>query len=184
MAIVTVDEFKLYAKKISGDSALEDLYEVFVNSAEAVVTDFLGYDPTSQTYTNETHYGDGRSYVCLKARPISALSAFSVDGVAEDVLDYTIDDDRIIRIDGTEFYPGATLSVSYTAGYSTVPDLIKQTVLRIAALLSVEAGENIGVTSQSFDGGNTRSFLNYTNFDKYLAPIARYRLVRLPRLVP
>lgn len=184
MAIVSVDDFKVYAKKLDGDVATEALYQTFVDSAETIVEDFLGYDPESQTYSGQTFYGDGRKYLQLKAKPITALTALTIDGVAEDVLDYSFDDDTILRIDGTEFYPGATIAVSYTAGYTTVPEPIKAAVLRISALLSVEAGENIGVTSQSFDGGNTRSFINYTNYDKYLQPIAKYKLFRLPRLYP
>jgi hypothetical protein len=51
---------------------------------------------------------------------------------------------------------------------SNIPDIIKLTVLRIAALLQSESDSNIGVTSKSFADSGTRTFVNYTNFDKYL----------------
>ena len=54
------------------------------------------------------------------------------------------------------------------------PQAIKLTVLRIATLLLMEAGENIGVTSKSMPD-NSRTFVNYTSFMKYLRPIQNWR---------
>lgn len=56
------------------------------------------------------------------------------------------------------------------------PDIIKLTIKRIATLLLMEAGENIGVTSKSMPD-NSRTFINYTNYLKYLTPIQNYREV-------
>ena len=56
------------------------------------------------------------------------------------------------------------------------PKLIIQTVYRIAALLQSEGDSNIGVTSKSFGDSGSRTFVNFTNFDKYLFPLARYKL--------
>lgn len=54
------------------------------------------------------------------------------------------------------------------------PDIIKLTIKRIATLLLMEAGENIGVTSKSMPD-NSRTFINYTSYFKYLRPIQNYR---------
>jgi hypothetical protein len=64
-------------------------------------------------------------------------------------------------------------------GAAAAPALLKQTALRIAALLFSESDNNIGVTSKSFGDSGSRNFLNYTNFDKYLAPLSRHRLVTI-----
>ncbi|MDR0722096.1 MAG: hypothetical protein LBF75_04775 [Treponema sp.] len=58
-----------------------------------------------------------------------------------------------------------------------MPYIIKLTVLRIAALLQAESDSNIGITSKSFAESGSRTFMNYTNFDKYLLPIAGYKLL-------
>jgi hypothetical protein len=58
-----------------------------------------------------------------------------------------------------------------------MPSLFKQTALRIAALLLTENDGNIGITSKSFGDSGSRSFMSYTNFDKYLSPLSRYRLL-------
>jgi hypothetical protein len=58
-----------------------------------------------------------------------------------------------------------------------IPNIFKQTQLRIASLLYQEADQNIGVTSKSFGDSGSRTFINYTNFDKYLSPLSKYSLV-------
>lgn len=55
------------------------------------------------------------------------------------------------------------------------PVLILLTIKRIATLLLMEAGENIGITSKSMPD-NSRTFINYTSYMKYLRPIQNYRL--------
>jgi hypothetical protein len=58
----------------------------------------------------------------------------------------------------------------------SVPQLVRLTVLRIATLMLMEAGENIGVTGKSFSD-NSRSFISYTNYAKYLNPLQTFREV-------
>ena len=58
----------------------------------------------------------------------------------------------------------------------SVPDLVRLTVMRIATLMLMETGENIGVTGKSF-ADNSRSFISYTNYSKYLNPLQTFREV-------
>lgn len=62
---------------------------------------------------------------------------------------------------------------------AAIPPEIIITILRIAALLQSESDSNIGVTSKSFGDSGQRSFVNYTNYSKFLFPISRYRLKRV-----
>ena len=73
---------------------------------------------------------------------------------------------------------GLEIVIDYDTGWQTVPELIKMSILRIAALLLTEANGNIGITSKSF-GDNSRNFLNFTNFQKYLDPLSAYRIFRM-----
>ena len=59
---------------------------------------------------------------------------------------------------------------------NAVPSLVKTTILRIATLMLMEAGENIGVSGKSF-ADNSRSFISYTNYSKYLNPLQTFREV-------
>ena len=63
--------------------------------------------------------------------------------------------------------------------FNYLPEIIKSSILRIAALLQSESDSNTGITSKSFGDSGSRTFINYTNFDKYLSPISNYRLLRI-----
>jgi len=60
-----------------------------------------------------------------------------------------------------------------------IPEIIKLTVMRIGAILQTESDSNIGVTSKSFGESGARTFINTTNFDKYLIQISQYRIIRI-----
>lgn len=60
--------------------------------------------------------------------------------------------------------------------YTEIPEVIKLTILRIATLMLMEGGENIGVSGKSF-ADNSRTFISYTNYSKYLSPLQTFRKV-------
>jgi hypothetical protein len=60
-----------------------------------------------------------------------------------------------------------------------VPSIFKLTLLRLAALLLSEADNNIGITSKSFADSGTRTFVNYTSFDKYLQVLSKYKRITI-----
>jgi len=62
---------------------------------------------------------------------------------------------------------------------SVVLEIIKLTVMRIAAILQTESDSNIGITSKSFGDSGSRTFINTTNFDKYLIQLSQYRVIRI-----
>ncbi len=57
-----------------------------------------------------------------------------------------------------------------------VPSIVRLSILRISTLMLMEAGENIGVSGKSF-ADNSRTFISYTNYLKYLSPLQTYRKV-------
>ncbi len=182
MGIVTVAEFKKYASKRDDDATGESLYLAYIEAAQSVVEDYLGYSPEETDYSH-SFFGDGASYLALKARPV-VLASITVDGEAKDIADFITEGEVITNVDNEAFGIGSIVVVNYTGGWSPIPGIIKITTLEIAALFAMEAGENIGVTGTTFDGGNTRTFINYTNFGKYLQKIGKYRIMRLPRMKP
>ena len=52
---------------------------------------------------------------------------------------------------------------------------IKNVCLEIAALIAMERGGNLGVSSSSDTGGIGRSFLNVVDYSKYLSKLSSYR---------
>lgn len=182
MGIVTVTDFNAY----TGNYEESDLKQYYLDSAESIVSSYLGYDIECQEY-DETIEGLDAPYLILNALPIE-----SVDSITEKdgtVVDYDEDDVEIkaekvtVYDDDTPvtFSRGTRYRVVYTAGYddTTIPGLVKLTVLRIASLLITESSGNIGITAKSFGDAGSKTFVNYTNFAKYLEPISTYRLVKL-----
>jgi hypothetical protein len=52
----------------------------------------------------------------------------------------------------------------------SMPEAVKLSILRVATLMLSESGGNIGLTGKSFDG-DSRTFINYSNYRKYLQPL-------------
>jgi uncharacterized repeat protein (TIGR02543 family) len=180
-SLVTVAQLKVFAKL--GDSDDGDLqYQEFLSSAEQVVSDYLGYAPAAADYVH-TFNGQGRSYLTLRS-PVISITSITVAGVTKTLSDYVTDFETITNKNSEIFPVGALVVVTYRAGWSIIPALVTLCIKRIATLMSMETGERIGVSSQSFDGGNTRNFINYTSYAKYLAPLNSIRVDRIERMTP
>jgi len=183
MSIVTVAQFKIYAKLGDSDTGGELQYQEFLDAAEAIVAEYLGYAPAAASLT-QTYFGDGKPYINLRAPVNGSVTSITIDGVAQTVGDWLVDFERITNKYGNPLGVGSLAVVAYSGGFATIPALITLVIKRIATLMSMETGERIGVSSQSFDGGNTRSFINYTNYAKYLASLASLRVDRIERKAP
>jgi len=117
--IVTISEFQQYSNVFSDNTELQLVY---IQSAQNIISDYLGYDIEKHILNPATN---------------------QVERIKE------------------------------------IPEIIKLTIMRIATLLQSEADGNVGVNSKSFGEGGTRVFTNYTNFDKFLTPISKYRMIRV-----
>jgi len=61
-------------------------------------------------------------------------------------------------------------------GNGGIPSVVPLSILRIATLMLSETGGNIGLTGKSF-ADNSRTFINYSNYRKYLQPLDPYRRI-------
>jgi hypothetical protein len=184
MSYVSVEEFKKY----SSVYAESDIQQRYVDAAENIVNNYLGYSPVLRDYT---HYfdGTGTSELQLKARPIRGITGAEINGESVPATELHFDkDSEFIYFDRVFPCGKRNIKIQYSAGYGTLPNtdllngellpvVIRMSVLRIAALLQSESDSNIGVTSKSFSDSGTRTFTNFTSFDKYLSPISFYKLV-------
>jgi hypothetical protein len=174
MAFITTAQLEEY----TGNVETSTLKAVYISAAEDIIKDYLGYDPTSKTYT---HYFSGISdyRLYLNAQPITTLTSLTIDDVAQTVSNFILDGESIYNKNFDEsFTEGSNnIKVVYIAGYSSLPGVIQLTTLRIAALLMQEANGNIGISGKSFSD-NSRSFINYADFKKYLKPLDNLRIVR------
>ncbi len=176
--ICTVTEFNTYTQNYEDSTEVVAQKESVLNSAQEQVADYLGYDPESKSHTDYIS-GIGNNRLYLKAQPITAVSSVVIDGVTLDSSAYDIMRDYLRLKDGVWAKGVENVLVTYTAGYSSsnMPDTIKMVVLQIASLMQAEEGGNIGITGKSFSE-SSRTFINYTNFDKWLKKLDGLRQVR------
>ena len=148
-----------------------NIAELFIGAAQNIVENYLGYGIESKEYTKHFELHSSNVIKC-GVKNITAVSTITVDGTPVD--NYYIDDDKIIL---KQPVISDNIIVTFTAGFSTdLPQIIKLTVLRIAALLQTESNNNIGISGKSFMDGS-RTFINFTNYDKYLISCSKYKLI-------
>ena len=148
-----------------------ELADLFIGSAQNIVENYLGYEIESKEYTKHFALHTSNIIKC-DVKNITAVSKITIDGTP--VEDYYIDDNKIIL---KQPVISDNIIVTFTAGFSEdLPQIIKLTVLRIAALLQTESNNNIGISGKSFMDGS-RTFTNFTNFDRYLIACSKYKLI-------
>lgn len=148
--------------------------DTYCKSAMEQVADYLGYDPELQAYT-QVIKGDGGTLAALQAMPVNSITALSIDGAIGDPTTLEVEKMNYICFkDNSVFQKGSRYSITFTAGYESVPDIIKTTALQIASLLWESAGGNLAVSSQTFADTGSRVFNNFTA-DRFLKQIAKYK---------
>jgi hypothetical protein len=215
MSYVTLSSFFKFTNVHETDTVLQQSY---IDSAENIVENYLGYSQIVTTY-HQYRNGNGTNVLQLQAKPIRNIISLEIDGVPIDSNELECNDE-FIMYDKLFPYGKRNIQIEYTAGWdngdgtsgdtdfddefidggdastevfddidsgnssdnqntSNIPDIIKLTVLRIAALLQSESDSNIGVTSKSFADSGTRTFVNTVDYSRYLIQLSNYRLLRI-----
>jgi hypothetical protein len=113
----------------SANQALTIASDVFCDEAGT------RFESNNATFTVQAQ---GRWYVVLPLGPVISVTSVTVNGVA--VTDYTVIGDRLFRRGGFGVwgvFPPDRLDVTYTYGYTAVPDRVKGAVLEIAKSIYV-----------------------------------------------
>lgn len=146
----------------------------YCQSAMEMVSDYLGYDPEQQTYTQLVK-GDGGKIAALQAMPVSSITGFKVDGTTSDPTLLEVEKENYICFkDNSRFTKDTRYEITFVAGFSSVPEVIRTTALQIASLLWESSGGQLAVSSQSFADTGSRVFNNFTA-DRFLKQIAKYK---------
>lgn len=178
--IVDIAMFNTYSGNHEDAQEAILLKETFLASAQEVVTTYLGFSPELRHYEDVSLSGSGSAKLYVGCRNISSIASITVSGISYSPALFTTCDDHI-RFKG----PGLTFSkgqdnilLSFTAGWKNeeMPAVIILSILRIATLMQSETDGNIGLTGKSF-ADNSRTFINYSNYRKYLQPLDGLRIV-------
>jgi hypothetical protein len=155
---------------------------------EDIVNTYLGYSPTLHNYIQYFN-GAGTNELQLKAKPIANIISVEIDGQSIPLTEFynTFNSEFLYY---NKIFPNGkrNIKIEYDAGWGItidddivngeyLPRIIKMTVLRIASILQSESNQNIGVSSKSFGDSGTRTFINYTDYSKYLLPISIYKIL-------
>lgn len=176
MAYITTEELKAFADKYPDDNTL---LQGYCDSAEQIIANYLGYSPEVQEYTT-SEYGLGSRCFALEAKPIVSVSAISADDTVLDLSTVKIvkNSPYIAFVDEAIFSRLIKYTVTYRAGFETVPQQIKTVALQIASLLWESAGGNLAVTSTSFADSGSRTFQSFKP-DRFLDTISFYKMIKV-----
>ena len=128
--------------------------------ADQIIKTYLGYDIEVGDKT-ETLFGDNLREIVLKHIPVNSIASITEDGnslTEGNESDYVFHDNgRVERVLGR--WSGAkpkNITITYNAGYSTIPDDIKFTSARISARILLSS---LSISSQA-DTGEVNTHLS------------------------
>ena len=174
-ALCTVAQVKSYAG--IEDTHKDDSIELYIDAASAMIDEYLGYDPETQTYTDQYYDGNGTKFLTTRARPITSLTTVLEDGDTVTITDFVtrdwyIDGDDYIFVRGNSNY-----KITYVAGYAAadMPSAITLACVKIAVVMTKEDGRtgSLGTSSISH-GDGSRTFMEST-YESILETISTYR---------
>lgn len=176
-SLISIEQLRAYTGNYEEDTL--GLYDVVVQSATEIVVDYLGYNPWYESY-DEWISGAGGRKLYLNARDIENVNFLEINGQEADICDIGYKDDYIYSLSGKAIFKEGVdnIHVMYTAGLRQLPKLLTLSTLRIASLMLQEFNSNIGISSKSF-ADQSRTFINYSNYDKYLQPLKALRIFKI-----
>jgi len=164
-ALVTVDEVKSYVNITTSIDNLEDTLEDLINR----VTDWFhrtcGVEQFEAKNYTEYYNGTGTNELMVDQRPINSISILADDidwqwtsDTYFDSDDYAILDDMIVLKDEIFTEGIRNIKITYNAGYSTIPDILKQACIDEVVNL-YNRREDLDLLTKTYaDGGSiTRS---------------------------
>lgn len=195
--ILTAAEVKAYMGILSSSTDKDTIIGTFISDVSLWIENYLEKKVVSQTVTDEKGSGDGTEFYYPKYSPVTAVTTLTYRGtptssyanVVSNSSNILVDPDGdYIEVYGTVFpYGRLNLKLTYTAGYSTVPNEIKQVAYEMVATRFRESndpalGQNrLGIQSKSrTEGGGV------TNASTFVDMLPRWEriLKRYVRKVP
>jgi hypothetical protein len=177
MSYADITAFDAFSGNFVDDDDVIALKQVYLDSASSIIDDYIGYSAIANDY-DEYLNGSGIDSIQLSAKPITEITSITVEGVSIDPSEYYSDGEFLYCNSGVFPVGTRNVHVVYKAGYTSIPNLLMLTCIRIAALLLSESGGNIGVNSKSFGDSGTRTFVNTVNYSKYLTLLNSFVMIK------
>lgn len=157
---------------------------LLVGEFEEIAERYRGVSFTPRNHT-ETFTRPSTSLL-LSRQPVRSITSFTVDGVAGDVTDLTVDL-ATGKIQGGRWTLSTPVSVTYSHGLDAPPAVVLRACAEYcrSVAMSDRSGQSRDVIAQSFDGGITRySTPDFTRgrptgfleVDRLLSSVRDYRM--------
>lgn len=164
MAFATEAELETYL----GASVTTDQATLLLNIATGLIQNETGQTLSAVAGDEIELRGNWTDRLWLPQRPVTAVSAITVDGIAAPAGDYTWTPDGCVTIDcesqiinagnrrGYWGGPGIIVAVTYSHGFTVIPDDIKGVCLALAARIQsapnggAVASESLGAYSVTY----------------------------------
>lgn len=136
------------------DPGLDDAYAyLMLTVASGQVRAACGQDFTAVAGDTVTLDGTSEEWLALPQRPVTAVTAVEVNGVAVDATSWTLSSHRLYRRGGWDrgYYTATApplVSVTYDHGYAVIPDDVAAATLAIAAEIVANPQ---GLTAEDID---------------------------------
>lgn len=180
-SLITLDEVKNFIGMTGSTTETDNLLEDLINRTSILFESYINEKILSRVYTE---YFDGKGAMVLfpKHSPITVITSiyddYDWDWETDDLIDaddYRIVDDRYITLKSSVSVLGdykQNIKITYTAGYSTVPDDLKQACITEVSRMYKNRNQ-VDVTSKTLSDGSVSFFdkdflpLTITTLNKY-----------------
>jgi len=172
--LITLNYFNTFMNDYESSTNVDALKTNCIEGAETIISEFLGYplNKTNYVLKFKNIYND---FIVLPAyiNAVNELKIFDRGISEEDIIINKI----YLTIKDFWNYRGIDVYVDFYGGFdsNSLPPIIKITICEIATLLYLQTNKNIGMTGISAPDGMGRTFINYTNFEKYLKKLVGYK---------
>ena len=185
--IITAAEAKAYMGVDSSDSTKDTIIGTFISDASLWIEGYLGRKVKgSQAITTEVGNGSGTEIFYPKFPPVTAVSTLKYRGSptdswsdlvsnASNIIIDPIDGDYI-EVYGTNFPAGrSNIQVTYTAGYATTPNEIKQVCYEMVAMRFKESNDTALGDDRLGRGSKTVSQAGVNHSKTYIDMMERWK---------
>jgi hypothetical protein len=161
----------------------EAVLGALITAASAFVVEYTGGPILSASYT-ENRNGTGGRALALKNRPVTAVSALTIDGIAIPPSSgfgtpgYWISDDgKMILLRGYRFERGmGNVVIVYTGGFAICPADLQQAVTELVALRFKER-KHFDQSGETINGAQGTTFIVKDMRESTRMVLDRYRRV-------
>lgn len=196
MALITLTELKNHIGIAAADTGADDALNQIIAGVGAAVVNFLRWDPEANTEQTRNYDGDGGSLMDLGVKNLTAVSEVKIgqDAATQQVVDsswYRFEANGLLKMVESERYSARlrgygyrfpigtqNITVTFTAGYATVPADLKLAVIRWCGVIfnrrKTEGMSNVGDTANNTQ--TTTPFVMPPDIREMLKPYVKTRM--------